>query len=227
MPLVEVRETIHERETVLEKVVEREVRPEPPRSVDKAATPAHPAAPEAPKVEVHPARPQVLREVVHEVAAGPPPEKKLATARPRDATAPPEETAAGKPRPEERPSPAITPAPLEERAAKAAPVLRHIEPERPRPNQVKPAIAPKEIPATHATGPHLHPAPAREPPHAAVEKLQKRGPAVEVRIGTLEIRASAPAPPPSAPGPVAAAEAPLEDFAAYRSVRRYSAWFRE
>lgn len=241
VPPIEVHETIREKEIVRERLVEREVNAEapPPRPRIVAIPAAVPTTPRS--LDVEPGSNEVVREVVLK-APVPMPQPTLSPAPPAEIVPTPRRTervtelkpeelpgAFGKTLPRQRESP--TP-------------LAQVSP-RPAVTVAKTASAEVHVPTKTASAKPLTPTEQtfvvtpREPvlrpallpdapwgPSADRTKAPAREKAVEVKIGSIEIRTAAPSPQPRTPEPASSSE-PLEGFEAYRSVRRYSAWSRE
>jgi hypothetical protein len=241
-PPIEVRETIREtqKEIVRETLIEREVKGERP-----LPAPVVVHAPQPPAV-VRPAElERSSKEIVHDVVLNTPtplrpgappsaeprgplleprkPERvtQVAARPPLSDARPPSPLAVDRPAPSRPalPSAATTPppdAPAELRVA--------AQPTAPRPPAVttpSSAATPKEPMLRPSPPPAIPIVPAAE----GVRTSSREHP-VEVRIGAIEIRTPAPPAPPRASEPAPRRE-PIEGFERYRSVRRYSAWFRE
>jgi hypothetical protein len=243
---IEVRETVREREIVREKVVEREARIEAPHPKEKTIE-VHPAIEpvETLKPDPGPALRDMIREVVVEKPPQfQPPAPRLTPQTPISSTA--SKSEAGR-------EPMIEAALEEERSvpprpreitALTTPSGKHAEPPpTPTPTPIlisetdgaKPRVSPTLSPAPRQAqaqeSPAQAPRPAPEPElplanTSGASKTPKPERSVEVKIGSIEIRAAAPLPAPVAPEPPAAPSQPVEGFEAYRSVRQYSAWFR-
>jgi hypothetical protein len=240
---IEVHETIREKEIVREKVVERELSAEapPPKPRIVSIPPAVPATPR--RHDVEPVSNEVTREVVVKTPV-PMPQPALLPAPPEEIVLPPRRTepvaelTPQKPpaedvktllRPRESTPPAARvapPPPAVTVAAKTAAAEFRVPT---KPAAAKPLAPSAQTPGVTPEEPVLRPAPLPEPvlgSSAERTKPPAREKAVEVRIGSIEIRTAAPVPQPKSPEPVSSRE-PLEGFEAYRSLRRYSAWFRE
>jgi hypothetical protein len=240
-PTIEVHETIREKEIVRETLVQRELNveaPPPPAKIDARPT----AVPNTPRgVYVEPLSSDIVREVSMQVPAPPPPT--LAPALPGE-IAPTSRRTEGvtalKPQP---PPPGedwkTVPRPLENTVppARVTPPPAPATPKRPLSEFHVPVKTAPAEPLLPRTGPPvvtpdepvLRPAPLPDAPAALSADrttVPAREKAVEVTIGSIEIRTAAPSPQPKPPEPAPSNE-PLEGFDAYRSVRRYSAWFRE
>jgi len=256
-PPIEVHETIREKEIVRETLVERELHveapPPPPRVLDRPA--AVPGTTRG--LEVEPVSEEVVRDVVKNtpVAARPPtlspaPRAHIAPAPTRtervSELAP--EPPSGRDRemlPHERsdtvPPARVTapPKPLTATPPSTAPVtaLPALVTANPASHEfqvpvktapLQPRLAKIEPPVVTAKEPVLRPAPLPDAPGTfSAERLTApRQKAVEVTIGSIEIRTAVPSPQPKTPEPARPHE-PIEGFDGYKSVRRYSAWFRE
>lgn len=229
---IEVRETVREREIVRERVVEREARVEAPHPKEKLIE-IHPAIEslEAPKPDSEPALRDMIREVIVEKPPQlQPPAPRLATQTPISPTtrksesgreptleAARQEERSAPPRPREIATQAT---PLgKQQAEPAPPATPTLKSET---DGAKPHVSPTLLPG-------LRPAPAPESPIADTSdasKTRKPERSVEVKIGSIEIRAAAPPPALGAPEAPETPSQPVEGFEAYRSVRQYSAWFR-
>jgi hypothetical protein len=243
IPPIEIRETIREREIVREKVVEREARVETPHTKEKPID-AHPAIESfaAPKPDSEPA----LRDMIREVIIEKPPHAQPQA--PKPATQTPISPKTRKSEAGREPAietslvvERIAPPRPQEIAAMTTPAGKQAEPAPPAPPAMQSRPAPpanpilrsetvREAPRVSPTLlPAPQPAPAPESPVAGAPEASKpRKPekSVEVKIGSIEIRAAAPPPAPAPPEPHAAPSQPVEGFEAYRSMRQYSAWFR-
>lgn len=185
--------------------------PASPRIIEKAAVPP---APPVPRPVPAVATPLAPRPVVQ-------------SAEPALAESP-------KPRPvPHQPSPILAEPPRVPIFPKVDPkveVIASPEPSRPaepsKSEPVRPAPAPREAPAARVV---LAPPPPPEIP-AAVERPQPEpapaAPPVEVRIGTIEIRAAAPPPPPqqALPAPARPASPEPVGLERYARVRGYAGW---
>jgi len=241
---IEVRETVREREIVREKVVEREARIEAPHSKEKTIE-VHPAIEpvETPKPGPGPALRDMIREVVVEKPPQfQPPAPRLTPQTPISPTASKSEAGWGPMQEAAREEERSVPPRPREITALTTPSGKHAEPP-PTPTPIlisetegaKPRVsptlppAPRQAQAQESPAPAPRPAPEPELPlsnTSDASKTPKPERSVEVKIGSIEIRAAAPLPAPVAPEPPAAPSQPVEGFEAYRSVRQYSAWFR-
>jgi len=230
VPPLEVRETVREREIVREKVVEREVRAEAPPLNERPVV--VPPAIQPPIVAPHDAEP-TLRELIREVVVEKPtpsPPAMLAPAAPPEVRPPLRKNEAERePVPEmaQEKERSVPTKPRKNDALELHPAKPSALPLPATPAQ-KSSVVQEERPVPPAVPPVLRPAPL--PPVANASEAaptQKSEKQVEVKIGTIEIRAAAPPPAPQAPEPVAARNQPVEGFDDYRAVRQYAAWFRE
>ena len=198
-------------ETPVAPVPVRRLEEPPPRVVEKvAAPPAPPVPPPVPAV----AAPLAPRPVVQSAEPA-----VLETPKQRPVLPQPAPVLAEPPR-----------VPISPKAVQKVEVIAHTEPSRPaeppKPEPVRPAPPPREAPAARVV---LAPPPPPEIP-AVVEKPQPEAapaaPPVEVRIGTIEIRAAALPPPPqqSLPAPARAASPEPVGFERYARVRGYAGW---
>jgi hypothetical protein len=102
----------------------------------------------------------------------------------------------------------------------------------PEPLNLKPGIAAKEPGRTAPVASHVPflrpspPAAVTPTPPVTAMKQPKQDRDVEVRIGTIEIRATVPSPAPPLSEPAPVLGDPAEGLESYRSLRRYSSWFR-
>jgi hypothetical protein len=253
-PTVEVHEIIREKEIVRETLIERELNidtlPPPARVVPRPAD--APLTPRGADVE---AGSSVVPDVVIAVPLPAPPPTvfpappadiapALRTERADGLTPepPPEERRQPRPhRPEKTVSPArvtepsvmVTAKPLSPARVTAPPLVTTRPPSAaidvPVQSTAAESLVPNtEPPVVQDREPVLRPTPPNDSPVArpAERVTAPPGKAVEVTIGSIEIRTAAPSPPSKTPEPAPSHE-PLEGFDAYRSVRRYSAWFRE
>ena len=108
----------------------------------------------------------------------------------------------------ERPAKAQSPAPAPARSAPSAKEAAALTP--------KERVAPAELKPD-----------AQQVASTPLPRVAGHDKTVEVKIGSIEIRAAAPPPPPKTPEPATHPGKPTEGFEAYRGVRQYSAWFRE
>ncbi len=230
-PPVEVREIIREREIVREKLVEREVRAEAPQPEERSIIVPNPIAPTPPILDLEPVSNEVIREVILQPSVQTP--LPIITPSPEITTPPRRSESVAELRPEEPRR--------EDRKTSPQPRELTVPPARPAPQpEAMMNVAPQSHTPTkeaHGLTPNesvLRPAPLDAPqiPSADEAKMSgrdktARDKAIEVKIGSIEIRAAAPPPQTRAPEPAAPPGEAIEGFEAYRSVRRYSAWFRE
>ena len=235
-PPVEVREIIHEREIVREKLVEREVRAEAPQPEERSIIVPNPIvpnpiAPTPPILDLEPVSNEVIREVVVQPSVQTP--LPIITPSPETTTPPRKSESVAELQPEE----------LRREDRKSSPQLRELRtpPARPAPQpEAMMNVAPqshtptKEAPAVTPNESVLRPAPLDAPQIPSTDEAKMSGrdktardKTIEVKIGSIEIRAAAPSPQARTPEPATPPGEAIEGFEAYRSVRRYSAWFRE
>lgn len=231
----EVRESIREKEITREKTVEREVRIEALRPPERLATPQ----PSVPPTITRPEQAPIVNEIIREVVVQEPPTTQVP---PRLYPGPIAAIVAPPQRPE--PIAEIRPeqGPPQDRKIAFQPRVMNVAPARPAPRPdaivARPSASNLRTPQQEsnagpaAADPVLRPAPQPEVPltrSVAEAKGAAREKTVEVKIGSIEIRSSAPPPAPlaQAPEPAAGRVEAVEGFDAYRSVRRYSTWFRE